>query len=309
MRSPTTVAALAALLVTACGEKRVSAPIRPPSAPAAPTAPADLAALLPDAPVAQLPEPAQAALARFLDEEFCHCGCPHTVSGCLRTHAECPHAKRMGWLAARLAAAGLAGAELRQAVTEYYASFEDAKRTRLKLDGFGPPLGNADAPITVVEYSDFTCPYCRMLRPQLEAWVEARKDRVKLFYKPFPIPSHEHAMEAAQAAEWARDQGRFWPMHDALFTSEAPLSPDVLAAHARELGLDGGDLEKALSEERYGAKIRAAMTEARGAGIAGTPTLWFQGRRFTIADFSEEMLDRTLQDEEEWQRHGGWAKD
>ncbi|HYG67115.1 MAG TPA: DsbA family protein, partial [Anaeromyxobacteraceae bacterium] len=161
----------------------------------------------------------------------------------------------------------------------------------------------------IVEYSDFTCPYCRLLREQLERWVAARPGRVKLYYKPFPIPSHQHAMEAAQAGEWARDQGQFWAMHDTLFSNPGALDPDTLAEHARGLGLDGDDLLAAIREDRYGAKIRAAMSEARAAGLSGTPTLWFEGRRLTIADFSDEMLEHTLRDEEEWQKHGGWAKD
>jgi protein-disulfide isomerase len=313
MTLPNSVSSLAAvaaaLLLTACGEKRMAVEAPTARTTGVATAPADLAALLPEAPIDALTDDGRAAVARFLDEEFCHCGCPHTVSSCLREHAECAHAKRMGWVAARLVAGGVPGADLRRTVTEYYASFENAKRSRLQLDGFGPPLGDEKAPIAIVEYSDFTCPYCQLLRTQLEKWVEARPGRVKLYYKPFPIPSHEHAMEAAQAGEWAREQGRFWPMHDTLFSNPGALSPDELAGYARELGLDGDDLLAALAEDRYGPKIRAAMLEARGAGLAGTPTLWFQGRRMTIADFSDEMLEHTLQDEEEWQKHRGWAKD
>lgn len=310
MASRTTVAAAlaAALLVPGCSGKRVTAPI-PSSSSAAPTAPADLAALLPGVPLDGLSEEQKSVLARFLDEEFCYCGCPHTISGCAREHAGCAHSKRMGWLAARLVAAGLSGAELRRAVTDYYASFEDAKRTKLALDGFGPPLGDPNAPITIVEYSDFTCPYCQMLRPKLEAWVQANQGRVKLFYKPFPIPSHPHSMEAAQAGEWAREQGQFWAMHDTMFSNPGALAPEQLAGYAAGLGLDADGLAKAIAEDRYAAKVRAAMAEARGAGLEGTPTLWFDGRRMTLADYSEEMLDRTLEDEEEWQKSRGWVKD
>lgn len=307
-RSSLAAALAAALLLPACGEKRVTV-AAPAGAPATATKPEELAALLPDAPVDGLSEEGRAAVTRYLDEEFCHCGCPHTVSTCLREHADCAHAQRAGWLATRLAASGLVGPELRRMLTDYYASFENAKRSKLQLDGFGPPLGDPQAPITIVEYSDFTCPYCQLLRPQLERWVEAHAGRVKLYYKPFPIPSHQHAMEAAQAGEWARDQGQFWPMHDTLFSNSGALSPDELAGHARGLGLDGDALLTAISEDRYGAKIRAAMAEARGAGLSGTPTLWFEGRRMTIADFSDEMLEHTLRDEEEWQKHHGWAKD
>lgn len=306
-RSLVAALAVASSLLPGCA-KRAAAPA-PAAAAATHTAVEDLPALLPDVDLSALTDEQREIVARFLDDQFCYCGCPHTVAGCLRGHAACPHAKRMAWLAARLASAGLAEADVVNLVTEYYASFETTKRSKLEVKDFGPPLGDAAAPITLVEFSDFTCPFCQMLRPQLEKWVEANAGRVKLIYKPFPIDSHPHSYEAAQAGEWAREQGIFWQMHDLLFSHPGAHAPEELAGYARELGADGDALVAAIDASRYLPRIQASRAEARAAGITGTPTLYFNGRRMVVTDFSTLMLDRTLADEEEWQAHHGWAKD
>ncbi len=252
------------------------------------------------------PEQKQIVLA-WARDAFCYCGCPHTVSRCLREHRTCKHAGRMAALAVRLVRAGAKQGELAKVVDAYYASFD--KRSRLDVSQFGPPLGSGSAPVAIVEFSDFTCPYCQMVRPTLEAFVKAHPGRVKLFYKPFPIQGHPGAPDAAQAGEWARDKGLFWPMHDAIFDDPSAHTPDALADLAREVGGDPADLRAALAERRYAAKIRASQDEAKAAGIKGTPTLFMNGRMLVLGDYSEDGLERTLQDEEEWIGRGGWERD
>jgi protein-disulfide isomerase len=210
-------------------------------------------------------------------------------------------------LAIRLVRAGASKDELARLVASYYASFD--RRAKLDVSKFLPALGSAEAPVTIVEFSDFTCPYCQLVRPVLESFVEARKGRVKLVFKPFPIETHPGALELAQAAEWARDQGLFWPMHDALFASPGSHAPEELAGLARDVGGDPASLTAALSDGRYLPKIRASQLEARAAAIKGTPSLFMNGRPLVLMDFSEEGLELTLQDEEEWVKHGGWQRD
>jgi protein-disulfide isomerase len=292
----------AAAVVLACA---LSARAAAGGAPAEP--PTSEAAALPGVSLEGLsPEQRQLVVA-FAKEIFCYCGCPHTVAQCLREHGTCRHGRRMATLAARLVRAGAKRGELVRLVTSYYASFD--KRARLDVSRFGPPLGNADAPVTLVEFSDFTCPYCQLVRPVLESFVEARKGRVKLVFKPFPIESHPGAVEMGQAAEWARDQKLFWPMHDALFASPGSHTPDELAAIAREVGGDPESLRAALRDGRYLARIRESQAEARTSGIQGTPSLFLNGRPLVLMDYSEEGLEFTLQDEEEWARHRGWQRD
>ena len=159
-----------------------------------------------------------------------------------------------------------------------------------------------------MEFSDFTCPYCQIFRPVLEKFVEDRPGRVKLHYKPFPIESHEGALQAAQVAEWGREQGIFWPLHDRIFGAPHA-SLEVFTDWIRELGQDPEGLPQALASGRLLEKVRGSQAEARAAGLRATPTLFLDGRRLSLPDLSEWMLEFTLQDEEEWLEHGGWTRD
>jgi protein-disulfide isomerase len=265
--------------------------------------------LLPGIPIDHLTAEQQQLVAEVAQEAFCYCGAPYTVSQRLRQHGGCHHAKRMARLAVRLVMGGQSKAEVLGLLNTYYASFDRPMRARIDLTGFGPPLGEPGAPVTLVEFSDFTCPYCQLMRPILEKFVTDRPGRVKLHYKPFPIEAHPHAVEAAQAGEWARDQGIFWPFHDLMFTHPHALSVDDLVGYAGEVGKDGADLRAALEQGRYRYKVEGSQAEARLADLRGTPTLYFGGRKHFIADNSEWMLEFTLQDEEEWQETQGWSRD
>jgi protein-disulfide isomerase len=278
-----------------------------PTAGAPPAPPAADAAALPRAALEGLTPEQRTLVEDFARDTFCYCGCPHTLAQCLREHSTCKHAPRMAALAARLARAGAKKEELARMVTSYYASFD--RRAQFEVSRFGPPLGDPSAPVTMLEFSDFTCPYCQLVRPVLESFVEARAKRVKLVFKPFPIESHPGALEVAQAAEWARDQDLFWPMHDALFSNPGARTPDELAAIAREVGGDPESLRAALADARFVPRIRESMAEARAAGIQGTPSLFLNGRPLVLLDLSEEGLEFTLQDEEEWTQHRGWQRD
>ena len=251
-------------------------------------------------------------LLKVTADEFCYCGCPHTLGGCLREHKACKHAPRMARLAARLASQGMTAGEVLKVLTDYYAGFDRRKRSRIDVAEFGPPLGRADAPITLVEFSDFTCPYCQALKPELDRFVRENETRVKLYNNPFPLPRHERALEAALAAEWARGKGLFWRMYDELFAHPHALSDDDLARHARAVGGDPDDLLKAVQTGRDKGRGAASATEARAAGLTGTPTLYFEGRRLSVpvsVRDAPDLLRFTLEDEEEWKKNGGWARD
>lgn len=256
-------------------------------------------------------------VAKLLAESYCHCGCPHTLGGCLKEHKSCKHAPRMAQLAVRLVQAGMKPEQAQAALTEYYAGFRK-KRASFNLKDSGPPLGNPDAKITLVEFSDFTCPYCRALRPKLEEWVKANASRVRLFYKPFHLPNHPRSMESAEAVEFAREKGKFWPMHDALFDANGRLEDGDLVGAAERIGLSGQELQDALASKRFRPRIFASSAEGKAAGILGTPTIFVNGRRLDLAlgsardpfEYLGWALDFTMQDEEEWVAHGGaWARD
>jgi protein-disulfide isomerase len=142
-------------------------------------------------------------------------------------------------------------------------------------------LGDPDAPITVLEYADFECPYCAAAAPVLRRLVEESGGRVRLVFRHFPIAStHPHALTAALAAEAAGAQGAFWPMHDLLFARQDRLGDTALRAYAEELGLDGSRVVGESAQEFTG-KVAADFERGLEDEVAGTPTVIVDGELFT----------------------------
>ena len=254
--------------------------------------------------VSSLTPPQKDVLARVLADEVCYCGCPHTLLGCLTEHKDCSHAPRMAALAARLAGMGLSSNEILKTLTEYYASFDKQKRARLEVKALGTPLGDPKAPVTFYEFADFECPFCQQLRPKLEDFVKRHPGRVKLVFRPFPLPGHPNAEHAAEAVEWARDQGIFWPFHDGMFDNPKLLDVDSLVGLADRLGKDGENLRQALADRKYRDRVQSGLIEGRRAGVVGTPSIFVNGRRHVIPDYSDTVLEFILEDEEQWMKSG-----
>lgn len=152
-------------------------------------------------------------------------------------------------------------------------------------DGFDPAtehvFGNPDAPVTVVEYGDFECPYCAAAAPVLRQLVEESEGRVRLIFRNFPLPSvHPHALTAALAAEAAGAQGAYWRMHDLLFTKQDRLDDRSLAAYAEHLGLDGSRVVGEAAQV-FGDKVEADFSAGLDEGVSGTPTLIIDGEPYS----------------------------
>jgi protein-disulfide isomerase len=146
-----------------------------------------------------------------------------------------------------------------------------------RVDG-RPAKGRAAAPITIIEFSDYQCPFCarytRETLPQvLRDYVETGE--VRYVFMNFPLEAlHKDALGAAQAATCAGDQGRYWEMHDRLFTNQDALAAPQLAAHAAALGLDGPAFARCLDTHRHLEAIRREMAEGERAGVRGTPSFF-----------------------------------
>jgi protein-disulfide isomerase len=138
-------------------------------------------------------------------------------------------------------------------------------------------LGNSDAPVTVLEYGDFECPYCAAAAPVLRQLVEESDGRVRLVFRNFPLADiHPHALTAALAAEAAGAQGAYWPMHDLLFARQDRLSDVDLRAYAEELGLDGSRVVGEAAQQ-FGDKVEADFSAGLEDEVAGTPTVVVDG--------------------------------
>ena len=140
--------------------------------------------------------------------------------------------------------------------------------------------GPADAAVTLVEYGDFECPYCGGAYPIIKE-VQARMgDRLRFVFRNFPIStSHPHAEQAAEAAEAAAGQGRFWQMHDLLFENQRRLRDQDLRAYAEQAGLDLRQFDTELAEHVHAARVREDFMSGVRSGVNGTPTFFINGVR------------------------------
>jgi protein-disulfide isomerase len=140
--------------------------------------------------------------------------------------------------------------------------------------------GPADAPVTLVEYADFECPFCGRWFPELQRVLQDMGPRVRFVFRHFPISEqHPHAESAAEVAEAAAAQGKFWEMHDLLFRRQAALDAGHLLAYVRELGLDAVRVERELEREEHRARVRDDIESGLRSGVSGTPMFFINGRR------------------------------
>ena len=154
----------------------------------------------------------------------------------------------------------------------------DPPRQVVDLARGDPATGLASAPIQVVEFSDFECPYCRQLEPVLKQLRAEYPDRLRLVWKDFPLAIHGEARGAAEAARCAADQGRFWEYHDLLFANQQALTPDDLKRHARTAGLDETRFLACVEHGTHRGEIAANLEEGARQGVEATPTVFINGR-------------------------------
>lgn len=143
-----------------------------------------------------------------------------------------------------------------------------------------PQEGSNDAPVTIIEFSDFQCPYCSKFiigsgaaMPQIyEKYIKTGK--VKLIFRDYPLPFHENAQKAAETAQCAFDQGKYWEMHDKLFANQTALSVNNLKKYAQELGLDSKRFNSCLDSGQYTQEVKKDLQDGVTAGVSGTPSFF-----------------------------------
>ena len=151
-------------------------------------------------------------------------------------------------------------------------------------------IGPADAPVTLVEYGDYECPYCGRAFPIVQQLRRALGDRLRFVFRNFPLTQiHEHAEHAAEVAEAAAAQGKFWPMHDWLFTHQWMLDDESLLAGVAELALDADRVAGELAAGTHRARVREDFATGIRSGVNGTPTFYINGVRHD-GDYGLETL-------------------
>ncbi len=225
------------------------------------------------------------ALLRLLRNHGCPCGCGMKVAECRVKDPGCSWSKG---LAAAMGDAIRAGKDENEALEAAKASkWARGPQPHKLLDepvtiptAGAPVRGPAGAVLTLVEFSDFQCPYCSIAVAKLNALLEAYPGKIKLIFKQFPLDMHSQAAVAAAAAIAAHRQGKFWPMHDALFAHRRELSRPLILALARTAGLDMKRFAVDLDSAETKTTVARDVDDGDRAGVEGTPSVFINGRKY-----------------------------
>jgi protein-disulfide isomerase len=164
---------------------------------------------------------------------------------------------------------------------------------RFEIAASGPAKGPADAPITLIEFSDYECPFCKASENVVKQVLERYPTQVKLVFKHYPLPTHPKARPAAEAALCAAEQGKFWEFHSLLFQNAPQIAPEQLVGIANAAGLDTPKWQECIAAKRNSAQIDADLEVGKSAGVAGTPAFYVNGVPVsggrTVDDFAKAI--------------------
>lgn len=190
------------------------------------------------------------------------------------------------------------GEKTKKAPVEVYIA--EPKRPVYEVNvGDAPFVGGADAKVTIVEFSDFQCPFCAKGAELMNEVKKKYGNKVKIAFKNYPLPFHTHAKEAAHAALCVHEQKPelFWKLHDLMFADQTKLSPSDLKASAEKIGAKGQEFDACMSSKKFMAKIEADMEEGKDLGVQSTPTFFVNGQlvqgAYPIETFAE-IIDKEL---------------
>ncbi len=165
---------------------------------------------------------------------------------------------------------------------------------RVQVEATGPTTGPSDAKVTIVEFSDFECPYCSRAETVLDQVMAAHAGKVRLVFRHLPLPMHPNAQKAAEASMCAHEQAKFWEYKKALFQNQDKLTADGLKQHAKDVGLDSAKFDACLDGSTTKAKVDADAKAANAAAVQGTPTFFVNGVQ---VDPVFEEFDRVIKQE------------
>jgi protein-disulfide isomerase len=178
-----------------------------------------------------------------------------------------------------------------QALDSYKARFDNDRVKNIDVSDT-PMKGPATAPITIVEWADFECPFCKRSAPMIESMVEKFPGKVRFYFKTYPLSIHPHAEPAAHAAFAAMNQGKFWDMHHKLFEKAPQLEGADLEKYAKELGLDMAKFKADIDSPAVAERVARDKKQADAVGLQGTPLVFINGREFDAkGDYQTELED------------------
>ena len=191
---------------------------------------------------------------------------------------------------------------LRAYMNELRADADDVRidleppRIAIEVEADDPVFGPASAPVEIIEFSDFQCPFCQRLIGTLEQLKSEYGSDIRLVFKDYPLPNHAQAFKAAEAGHCANQQGTFWELHDTMFSRQSELGVDDLKSHAGELGMDQAAFDACLDSGRFAEQVNADLRAGQLYGVSSTPTVFINGRAVEGA-MPFEVFDEIIREE------------
>jgi protein-disulfide isomerase len=235
-----------------------------------------------DVDLSQLTSVQKKAVLKLLREQDCTCQCGMKAAECIMKDTNCSYSRAL----AKIAIQGVKDGKSLVEISKLMDASPKAHRPKVLEDAVKIPVAGApvkgpeDAKITLVEFSDFECPYCSAAAPKVDAILAAYPKDVKLIYKQFPLSMHPHAEMAAEASLAAREQGKFWEMYEALFKNYRQLSQAKISEIAKSLGLDMSKFEAEVSSGKYKSEVKKDITDGEEANVYGTPAFYINGKQY-----------------------------
>jgi protein-disulfide isomerase len=199
---------------------------------------------------------------------------PVSIAQCVSENRPCKTCLPAAQFLLKQVQAGKAKKEREDA---FHGRFDPGKTKTIVTDG-SPEIGAKDAVVTIVEWADFECPFCRAFYPVLDELAHKYPTQVRLVYKLYPLSAHPHGEIAARAAVAALNQGKFWEMHHVLFENQDRLEQSDLEKYAKQIGLDVGKFRSEFGSKEVGERIEKDKKQADELGLDGTPFLFINGR-------------------------------
>jgi protein-disulfide isomerase len=250
------------------------------------------------------------AVMKVMNDNLCDCGCDKgTLAHCIKEDPNCPKSPAKLKQAVALARQGKSSTQIQSELFGAGArppppATPVAIVKKIDVPADSPMKGPKDAKVTIVEWSDFQCPYCSRVEPTLEQVENKYGKDVRIVWRNQPMSFHPNARPAAIAAMAAGDQGKFWEYHDKLFAHQQQLSPENYEKWAQELGLNVSRFKADVASGKYDARLAADMAAGAAAGANGTPTFFIDGRQLvgaqplpsftTLVDDEMQKADKLL---------------
>jgi len=210
----------------------------------------------------------------------CGCGCGMAIAQCRLFDPKCAVSRRWSDMVVKAAAAGKSADAIRADIAKLANEPPPLLEAPVKISTDGDPVrGAGTAKVTIVEFSDFQCPYCAKAVGEISQVLTKYPKDVKLVFKQFPLDSHSQAALAAEAALAAQAQGKFWELHDKMYANFRQINHDRIFEWAKEIGLDMNRFQADLNGHKFAARVASEEKQGEVAGVEGTPTFFINGKR------------------------------